>query len=57
MKISHLHIAVTTLFCAAVGLVLYRFQGDLPTPAMNEWGIVSFTALGACLGCVSAPEK
>ena len=52
MNRETLVIALGAAFCALLGLLLYRFQAQTDNALMNGWGVVSFAAAGASLGCL-----
>ena len=45
-------VLLAAVFCALLGVVLYRWQGGQAEAMMNPFGVVSFASLGACFGCL-----
>jgi hypothetical protein len=48
-------ILLAALICTTLGLGLVYVQG-WPNATMNFWGVVSFGAIGASLGCLTATD-
>ena len=43
-------IGLGTIVFTLLGLTLFQLQGQVDSPTMNYWGVVSFASLGTSIG-------
>ena len=55
--LKKLLIALGAVVFGMLGVALYQLQGPVEEPTMNYFGIVSFTFLGASLGCLALEPR
>lgn len=50
MSRSWLHVALCALICGTAGLLVHAATSEFPDAGV--WNVISFSALGACIGCL-----